>query len=700
MTRTAATHRGVNSETVTFQPAAALAKDTSVRKNNATTNYGVAVTGSIADAGSTTDAGHILIAWDLSTIPAGTTCRQALMHMFNSGTTTLSRNYTVYEMIDNLDWTEGTANGTINASGADWNTKNGVDAWAGGQTGGGTLGTEINPVPVGSFAYIALGGTGEAANTEHIFALRPSVVSDHFGGTLNLLIKRNVASGTSTSTGPSLHMSDSSTAAYRPKLTITYTTYPITSGDEQTFEPTEIPLVLQTADATSIVANPMSGPYRWSEEELLDMAAATMPGPYDEYERTTWVNLETSLGVYDWSIFDDIVTAAAAASPVRKPWFRMQPIKADDDDEQCLPSFMRNSTYAYQNGAGAWIPDFTLEATMARAELLIAAAGTQFDGVVRAWDIGMLGDYGEWTDIAGQTALSLTQYQRIIDATVTYFPLTYARGGLLAHCVDQEALDYILDTYPLIGVRGDSFGHEAWGSQMYERHARTPTFDTRMATAWRTRLVTGENWNQKLSDQDIADRGFDYALTYLNSATQTSQSPAMQHHVHAMSNGNINNGSWPGSFTTQHQKNAYDQYKLMGYRIFCSRIVMPDSIVRGIGFNVTTDWHNFKGISYRPGTSCLEPFVAKLWLYQTGTTTQVEGSDIELSINLQTLYATYNSPTTVTDATNYSTSIPAGTYDLRLLVEDSTGFRPDPLNLAQTGRESDGSYQIAEVTLI
>lgn len=178
--------------------------DTYVQINAATTNYGTNDTMAIRSSGGSSER-HALLKFDLSSIPAGAVCNSATLYLYNDGTPYVATE-TIYEILAaNAAWTE---------AGATWNTKDGTNNWAGGNTGCGTSGTDRSATSIGAFTTAA-GDTNPGQ--EYVTALTTTRVDDWFGGSINIEIE------SSDNHSEYVGSSDHATTGYRPKLVIAYT---------------------------------------------------------------------------------------------------------------------------------------------------------------------------------------------------------------------------------------------------------------------------------------------------------------------------------------------------------------------------------------------------------------------------------------------------------------------------------------------
>jgi len=191
---------------VSFQPDAASGKDTYVRQGAATTNYGTATGFAVAQSAGADYNGLLEI--DVSSIPTEAECQSAILRLvldFTAGA--IAATMTIYPILSaNGDWTE---------LGATWNTKDGANNWAGGNTGCGTSGTDHSATSIGSFTVQA----ADAAGAVYNITITASEVQKWFGSSnqnYGIVFKSN-----STNT-KAFRSSDNATAGDRPKLTVAY----------------------------------------------------------------------------------------------------------------------------------------------------------------------------------------------------------------------------------------------------------------------------------------------------------------------------------------------------------------------------------------------------------------------------------------------------------------------------------------------
>lgn len=167
---------------------------------------------------------QVLLQFDLSGIPAGSTCNSATLYLHHQATSTASAwTVNVYAIkAANGGWVEGTKSGAQAGAGEPcWDAKEAdgaggvTTAWAGSE-GCSTSGTDYEAVAIGSFS----GNRADAVGTEYSAALSAATVATWFGtpnSNYGMLLK--VASGAVDY----LYSSGYVLLAYRPHLVVDYT---------------------------------------------------------------------------------------------------------------------------------------------------------------------------------------------------------------------------------------------------------------------------------------------------------------------------------------------------------------------------------------------------------------------------------------------------------------------------------------------
>lgn len=144
---------------------------------------------------------HILIDWDLSSIPNDATCDAATLSLWSQDSDATAE-YDIYRMLQ--AWVENLA---------DWNTYDGSTPWP-GSSGASTPGIDYDGTVLGTIVYPT-----NAIDTEAQASLLTAEVEPYFGDTLHLSIGQTAP----VNGFRDWHSSSATNAALRPKINIDYT---------------------------------------------------------------------------------------------------------------------------------------------------------------------------------------------------------------------------------------------------------------------------------------------------------------------------------------------------------------------------------------------------------------------------------------------------------------------------------------------
>ena len=197
--------------TVTLQPDATAGVDTSLLSLTPTTDFGATVSIAVGESNTAINIARSLILPPLTSIPTSATVTRAALYLYNIlDRSNNARMFRVYRM--KQAWTEGTGNSAITGDGANWNTYNGVTAWA---TAGGFGAADCEQADIGS----RLCSATETTNAFNVFILNASKIQEMVRGSFSnngFMIKAD----TESSDWYSFASSDSATASQRPYLTV------------------------------------------------------------------------------------------------------------------------------------------------------------------------------------------------------------------------------------------------------------------------------------------------------------------------------------------------------------------------------------------------------------------------------------------------------------------------------------------------
>jgi hypothetical protein len=442
--------------------------------------------------------------------------------------------------------------------------------------------------------------------------------------------------------------------------------------------PKEIPL------SAAELPGPTRGFFDWYG------AGVRVPGlQYPEfYKRYMWDELETSRGVYDFSVIKADIAAAKAKR--QKFAFRIMAVNSFHDDEVGVPSYLTSEvpgSYCgyepdYTKTSGeldrVWVPNWNSSAFLNRAKALVDALGREFDGdaEIAYYDMGIYGHWGEWhtypfTNCATAGEASDATKHRIIDMQLAAFPTS--RIIMNSGAGNSDAFSYALGKSPRIGIRIDSFNWPWFDQQIEDNPSKKALVESR----WKTAPIIVE-FGGSFGQNDSKD--FSLAINQVK-----------RWRVASVANGN----SYTWDTLTQTQKNNFQMVgKLAGYRFVPKQFRYPGVVSRGSAFHLVSTWSN-KGV-----TPLYERFVVRYELRPKGQNTVVWRGNS--SLNLQTLLPTtvngVDTPKKVTDAFVLPQTLSPNIYTLSLVVLDPTGYR-DRLNLAIEGRNTSGRYLVGDLTL-
>ncbi len=353
----------------------------------------------------------------------------------------------------------------------------------------------------------------------------------------------------------------------------------------------------------------------------------------------------------------------------------------------------------WKSSDGYWIPNWNSNNYLSRFEALLDTIakfintksynGRPYRDVVDYIDIRGYGNFGEWHNApywnqtpTGRVATSAS-LKRIIDAHINKFPnyplinLCGAFDAGNASEVPVDVTQYALtasNNWGRFGWRRDNLGEYGTDAIL----ANNPysyngyRFDTAILNRWKYAQVTGE--------------------PILGGGQYATGGPAyfdLRREINLYHIAHFGNGNYPGGdgATPSIQDTLRNAFKLTGYRYNLNGGTITNPMTPGLPFTVTLNWQNlgvapFYGKNFRVNYELRNASNVAVW---TGT-----------SYFRPFLFLPGDS--TVTDQFNLPNTVPTGTYTLRLIIRDSTGYR-QPLPIAITGRAADGSYLIGTVTV-
>lgn len=458
------------------------------------------------------------------------------------------------------------------------------------------------------------------------------------------------------------------------------------------------PLSFTKLGSTTDVITPARGAEQWISSPWDNVNDPYIPAgnavPTNWYYRFLWgADIETGAqGVYVFTKFDAQIHAAMDNGQLFD--FAVMPMcggcgyNAGGISGLSYPAYLHtlmqaestNSKDWFYTAGGEWVPNCNSPNYQARLKALYVAianhiATTSYKGIPYAnvigyFDIRGYGETGEWntypwygTEPTGRTATAAS-LDSIISTSGTAFPnnlfvgsfgaLDPGNASLIPPATSTYWLAYT-NTYGHIGWRRDNIGDPGWDA--------AEDGNAGILTQWSVATCGGEPNNDATDAPygDVPREVTKYGMTYFGNGNWSSVNPSNPTFVANAISASLNSGYRlvlnGGSYTTSPVSNGTFTVALA---------------VRNIGvaplyrnYYWRYQLRNGSGTVIWTGTSSFRP---RLFL--------PSGSDNNISDNF-TL-----------------TGVAAGTYSLRLIIQDSTGYTI-PLGLAITGRQTDGSYILA-----
>lgn len=428
----------------------------------------------------------------------------------------------------------------------------------------------------------------------------------------------------------------------------------------------------------------------------------------DVYYRFEWARMEgATLGSYTWTYFDNLINTAIDNG--QKFSFGIMTHFSDgglvsygggtSSYPLYLHTLMQAETYPdWKNtSTNVWVPNWNSVNYLARLRALheslyahiIASShsGVQYKDAIYTIDIRGYGNWGEWH--SGQIVSDLNQYptgtrptattlKTIIDHHSQVFdlwPLSImiaaldgGSTGIPIFGASDTVTHYALtqsNTWGLFGWRRDSWGAtNAYFDKLLKNNLKTFAgslpFKDYILERHKYAPITGEPMPTDLTMTDLVNQVNDYGVTSI---------------------GNGNYGGYPPLLSTRNNIRA--AFKRSGYRY---ELTGGQAIPGSSTFRILLDWRN---VGVAP---TYESWIVEYKLKNGGGT--VVWTDT--SSFTPTLFTDEQGNVTAEDI--FTKPVLAdGNYTLYATIKDPSGFR-DPLPLAITGRDVDGSYLLGTVT--
>lgn len=451
---------------------------------------------------------------------------------------------------------------------------------------------------------------------------------------------------------------------------------------------------------------PGRGVEQWHGSNLVNVPVeGTNTQRLDIYYRSplTWAKIETSKNVYNWTPVINILNNAIQRR--QKVTLGLMSVYHDNEDgvinydggNSAYPLYLHQEMQAesvkdWRAGSG-WVPNYNspkyIDAqrriNISLNTLLETGSfnGIRYKDIINSIDVRGYGNYGEWhnggivdqvSQIPSAAHATTASLKAIIDAHTQTLPnfqlsiiMTAFDANWLQHTkTSPEVAYYALTTsnaYGKLGWRRDNWGAtDDYIKDLLERNTRTwngVVLNSLIMNVWKYAPVTGEPMNNAPNDYGDMER------------------QVRLYHAVSFGNGNIFN-----TVTTALKNNIRAASKAAGYRIIATG---GEFIIGSNNINITTNWQN-TGI-----TPVYDNWDIFYELVNSGGVVIPVGTS---SFKLR-LFQPSNNSSAHTD--NFQINIPAGSYTLRMVIKDPTGYR-SPFLLAIQGRNSDGSYNLKTFT--
>lgn len=400
----------------------------------------------------------------------------------------------------------------------------------------------------------------------------------------------------------------------------------------------------------------------------------------DSYDRFDWSDFETAQDVYNWTWMEHRL--ANAASRGGRWGFRiMAGNSSRGGNSAAVPQYLISQmskgfwfTYPGSNYQ-TYAPDWNDPVFFNRAQTMMQAIATKYGNDPRlGWvEIGFYGDWSEWhvwqwpynntnygPSPTGAADMTLENKQNLIDMIINTFP----NKQIVMPIDEQGVVAWVMQIYPKVGLRRDCLGYPDFINSNQQPYLSS--FQDRWKTApWITEtcyISSGSGGFQQAADQ------------------------VAQYHIAMISGHNMQSYN---SLTSAEQSSLQQAYKTSGYRIAVNNVTLPSAIDAGTNFQVITQWLN---TNYTPPYN---PWNVMFQLRDSSGSTKWQSKSV---VDLQTLLPTGTTPFAATDTFTLPSSLTSGTYNLFIQINNPYSYYK-PLNLANIGRQSDGSYLLGQINV-
>lgn len=461
--------------------------------------------------------------------------------------------------------------------------------------------------------------------------------------------------------------------------------------------------------------------WQYREQFIVNIPTdAARQDPKNLYKRYKWFELESTQGVYDFSVIETDIRYCIERKMKLGVGIMHQYVGDQQGGYptadgagltyplylhtlmQALPANERD--WITYESAAWWTPNYNASIYLDRFDSLHANfnrwlnnttyQGVKYKNVIQYIDVRGYGNWGEWNQVdvlsdaangwpTGRKATYAT-LKRIIDSYTTYFPDVYL--AIMIAAFDCERLGnvwnppaiarYAIDTAQnqkgKLSWRRDNFGSldgyvNFWLEDNTATSIRDTTINYFIMNRWRTNPIINEHTSV---GQEATTTGFQYS---------TLEDQVIQYNVSSFGIGNDYEPDIPHGETVKNYFRAAS--KRAGHRYVLNSGSMTTTLSSGGSFNITLGWGN-------EGVAPTYDGWDVIYELRNSTTNAVVWRDTS-DFMPKTLL-----PGTRTVNENFTLStVPAGTYRMHLIVKDSVNY-VNPMQVMINGRQSDGSYII------
>lgn len=443
---------------------------------------------------------------------------------------------------------------------------------------------------------------------------------------------------------------------------------PPSNPSDVTFTPAKIPF------SDPEIANSGRGQLEW-----LQIPADPSWWPtVDIYRRNPWeINwntIETSRGVYDFAMIDNLLAAVPAGGRLH---FRIMTWFYTDTTDLLVPSYV-----PLQNATNK-MPDWNTEAYLSGWEKLWQAIAGRYNNNPKVGfiDIGGFGAWSEWFfEDAWGTWATETSAARICDAVINSMTNKYVIAPAPALVPGNDpglnyGFRYAVSQSDRVGWRFDNVGAQEvdlsggfWTQREQDTWKRAP-----VVTEWGTGVNTS-------LPRTYIDQGYRNAQLMHISTISSSNRPDMTYGP--TSQYNYKNYT---TMSPEDQATYATMMKHLGFRLSLVSLAIQTNAAAGSSVQVTTHWQN-EGVA-----PTYDPWNVELVL--------MDGSETivwQAALNNVTLKSVlpgeqqFSSPVTLPTM--------RGTFTVGIRATDPAGYLP-PLHLVTSGRTEKGAYALGTIRI-